>query len=202
VSLARVKSRELLVGWLAVVFNPRDQLFRRVADILHFEQFVRAPALLAEVVERLVSMGYGVVREGGRVLYEEKQLASRVYSLVSLEWRVRGGKEEVRGVVREHPTLKGCRLLKYYTYSPQTKYHRYCAHSLDHCRLSFQCDSAHQLLIEGRPYFKVRCAKVTRVGPLWRVEHSLNPLHLLVARKHQHVLDYERNQGRPPSEGE
>jgi len=189
VSLIKIKSADLLVGWMAVIFNPRDQLFRTVADILHISTFMKAPSLQGQIVRRFVSMGYGLIKEGGVPLYEDKHLPTKSYQLISIEWRINQHKhEQVKQIVRDHLGLKHSRLLKYYTYSPQTKYHSYCRHSQNHCRLDLRFEWVARMSIEGKLYFKVKCDKIERIGPVWKIQHHLNPLHILVASSQQYIL--------------
>lgn len=61
------------------------------------------------------------------------------HQLAYVHYKVRDDDEHItRKVIKGDDLLKHSRILKYYTYSTQSKYHVYCEHRPNECRIGFE----------------------------------------------------------------
>ena len=70
----------------------------------------------------------------------------------------------LKAVIKGETILKNSRLLKYYTYSTQSKYHDYCEHRKQECSIAFEMDELSRVNIEGETWVKGKCDKMTQLG--------------------------------------
>jgi len=49
---------------------------------------MKVPNLHTEIINHFAKNGYGLIKQGGNVIYEEKHIKNKIHSLISIEWRV------------------------------------------------------------------------------------------------------------------
>jgi hypothetical protein len=81
------------------------------------------------LVEEFFKKGYGIVRMNGKVMSECVVKEKIGHPLVYVHYKLREEDEYVlKKVIKSNDLLKNSRILKYYTYSKDSKYHAYCEH--------------------------------------------------------------------------
>ena len=79
-----------------------------------------------------------MVRKNGKVISESVTKNIIAHQLVYVHYKVRDDDQHVlKKVVKGEEVLKLSRVLKYYTYSKQSKYHSYCDHRRGECKIGF-----------------------------------------------------------------
>lgn len=90
--------------------------------------------------------------------------------LVDISFKI-GRTEEsfLKRFIKEEEMLKWSRVLKYYTYSQASKYHKFCDHRSNECRLSFEVEEISKINVGGKTYIRAKCDSIIKKGKVWQV---------------------------------
>jgi hypothetical protein len=126
--------------------------------------------------------GYGIIREKGKIVNEMEINSKMSHQAIKIKYKVSSSIDEslIKETVKRNECLKESRLLKYYYYSKQSRYHRYCDHADSSCQIGYEFEEVFKVNIAGRAYLRMRCDSISKVGNYYRISHHLNTTDLLI----------------------
>lgn len=108
-----------------------------------------------------------MIRNSDKILYEIDILDVVSHPLVKIKYKVSvtSSKDIIKKTVKANKALVNSRILKYYYYSKNSKYHKFCDHSQPNiCSITFNFRNVFKITVDRVAYIVGRADKITKLN--------------------------------------
>lgn len=86
--------------------------------------------------------------------------------LVKVKYKVNPSieKDEIKKIMKKNKCIGQSRILKYHSYSKNTKYHKYCQHEKGNCMIGYNFIEATKITVDKNPFIRAKADRITQIG--------------------------------------
>ena len=92
--------------------------------------------------------------------------------------------------MKKNKTMEKSRILKYHSYSKNTKYHKYCEHSVQECCIYYNFIDLWKIKIGRETYIKGKPDQILKINEdTFKIVCSINDTDLVISKDMNKILD-------------